>query len=177
MINFHNIIPNANQNKNHFLANLILILISIILIVFIFVAIGYSTAANHGKNLKCKICGQGFNFTHWLGDFYGNHCTNGSFGDEVVDCGSDSACFKMNILLSDEMKSRNKWITDWLKNKSHHWVDHWWYFEGTLRGCIKGYGWLDNCHFHNTSEFWTGNWTGLYWRASNLCVCTTENCN
>ena len=178
MLNLLTIFPTSAKNQKY-LVNLLLILISIILIVFIIVAISYGTATNQGKHLKCKICGEGFNYTHWLGDFYGNHCTNGSFGDENEDCGSDSACFKMNNMLSDEMKAHLKDVSEYFKHKDHHWADHFMLFEGTIRGCIKGYGWLDNCHFHNNSYYWTGDYDRepLYWRASNLCVCTTDNCN
>ena len=162
--------------KNKYWIYILLTLTSIIVLSLVLTAIGYATTKDQGNNLRCNLCGDGFTWKTWLGDVYGNHCKNGSFGDKTVNCGSDSACFKMNNLISDKLKVVWKQSVEWHKNKSHHWSDHFVYYEGTIRGCIRGFGWLDKCHFYNSSQLST--WRSMeYWHASNLCVCTTDNCN
>ena len=185
VVNFPNIIildTTTTTTVRKYWTSVLLILISLILAVFIFVAIGRRAGGNfHLRKvpLKCKICGRGHNYTHWMGDFYGNHCTNGSFGEENEDCGIDSACFKMNVLHSKYSKRSMEWMNRYLKRRNHTLANTFQLLEGTVRGCIKGYGWKDSCHFPNTSYFWTGdhNQERLYWSTSNLCVCTTDNCN
>ena len=162
-------------HKNNSWIYVILIPITVVVMIMLLTSIGYAATNNQGKRLKCKMCGKGFKWNTWLGELYGNHCNNGSFGDTTEDCGMDSACFKMNSILSDRMKERFKNWRDWLKNKGHHWENHFKYFDGTIRGCIKGFGWLDKCHFWNSSKIWMQDEST--WQATNLCVCTTDNCN
>ena len=161
-------------HKNKTWICILLIVVTVVVMILLLTYIGHAATNNERKSLKCKMCGKGFKWNTWLGDLYGNHCHNGSFGDTTEDCGMDSACFKMNSMVSDKMKENFKKWTDWFKNVSHHWEDHFLYNDGTIRGCIKGFGWLDNCHFFNTSNIWKHE---TYWHATNLCVCTTDNCN
>ena len=169
----------SGNSKNKKIVNVILIVVSLLLILLFFVFVGHNSSQGKGKHLKCKVCGKGFKYQTWLGDFYGNHCTNGSFGDVIEDCGSDSACFKMNNILSNASKySMTRW-SKWLKKQSHHFSDHFLYSEGTIRGCIRGFGWRDSCHFYNSSYYLDPDYehASLYWQANNVCVCTTDNCN
>ena len=162
--------------KNKYLIYIVLILTSIIVLSLVLTAIGYATTNNQGQRLRCQLCGEGFTWKTWIGDMYGNHCKNGSFGDKTVDCGTDSACFKMNKIISNKTKESWKHMKEWYKNQNHSWADHFLFSEGTIRGCIKGFGWLDKCHFYNSSNQSPKEWQE-YWHASNLCVCTTDNCN
>ena len=152
----------------------LLILSTVIVLTLILTSIGYASTNNQGKRLTCNVCGKGFQWNTMLGEFNGNICNNGSFGDTIEDCGIDSACFKMNNMISVELQDWFKNHTAWLRNNSHHFADHFYYYPGTIRGCIRGFGWLDKCHFFNSSNIWKHE---SYWHATNMCVCTTDNCN
>ena len=172
---FDKLFINVKSSKSKWM-NWFLWLFTIILLVLIFITIGLKYMSTHRPHLSCNICGNNFTYQTWMGDFYGNHCNNGSFGDRIEDCGVDSSCFKMNTMISPDFLILLKRTTEYYKNNSHHWQDHFLFDEGTVRGCIKGFGRLDGCHFVNTSYLW-GNRTSKYWRASNMCVCNTNSCN
>ena len=163
-------------DKQKHIIHKVIFLVSLILVVLILVAITLSSLQNGSRNLRCNVCGSGFNYSTWLGDYYGGHCTNGSFGDRSEECGADSACFKMNHMLSDKMRKTYQWLKGHYRNNSHHFSNHFLFTEGTIRGCIKGFGWVNRCHFFNESRSMGEN-KHLYWQATNMCVCTTDNCN
>ena len=155
----------------------LLALLSCLLAILIFVDIAKEHEASaYAKPLKCKMCGTDFNYTTPLGNFLGNHCLNGSFGTGDYDCGVDSACFKMNLMHSDKSKQLYEQLREYFKSKNHKFSEHFLFVEGTVRGCIQGYGWVDQCHFYNSSVH-SENEHNDIWTATNLCVCTTENCN
>ena len=153
-------------------------------LLLIFILAGCSIAKQFTTNkkqfessVKCNICGKGVQFHTMLGDVFGNVC-NDSFSNEITihDCGKESACFSMNVNQSKDMRYYLVHLKESLKNISHPYSKDPLLHEGTIKGCLNGLIWEERCHFFNTSMFFPNQSTS-YWTATNLCTCTSDNCN
>ena len=154
------------------------------------------------SSLKCQMCQDPIPYRTMFGSLFGNRCKHGSLGQLNYDCGKDSACFEMNVVHSQEWKENLRMM---MSNHGHHHVDGEYYdyeyadfipdhmkmdpyiFDGTFRGCIHGFGFSSmpesTCHFFNSSTI-GHNRDGVdpmmssnTWITTNVCTCTSDNCN
>ena len=163
----------------------------VVFLTFMSIIIYLSTCiyAKSSTPIKCQMCGKPVKFPTFLGDLFGNECESGSMGSPDFDCGKNAACFKMDIVHSEEWKLRSDIIKDHLfhEGKPNHPMSLDPYInDGTFRGCMHGFfHWSGdrNCHFFNstnighTKEDYDGWHTNYTWFATTICACTSDNCN
>ena len=170
-----NILTHASNN----LLNILLMLSLIVLFILACYTLGIGTADRKlkvKKSVKCKICGPGVKWHTMLGDVFGNVCggDSGNIEEKDYECGSESACFTMNVTQSPAMNEYLVLLKDHLKNTSHPYLRYPLLHNGIVKGCLNGMIWDEKCHFFNTSLFYP---TSPYWTFTNTCTCTTDNCN
>ena len=140
------------------------------------------------SSLKCQMCQDPILHQTVIGSLFGNRCENGSLGHSTYDCGKSSACYEMNVVHSQAWKERVRAINHYLESNSL--LDHFktdpHLFDGTFRGCIKGFGFSSmpepTCHFYNSTSMWHADdnvrkYLSQSWITTTVCTCTSDNCN
>ena len=162
------------------------LIISVCIIIYLSSVIHLKNSSNR----KCQMCGNPVTFPTFLGDLHGNKCKMGYLGSPNYDCGEDAACFKMDVVHSDDWKIQTDMIKDYIFQEGK-WKDNPitvdpYINDGTFRGCMHGFfHWSGetNCHFFNSTTI-GHNIEGDHpihnnstWFATTVCACTSNNCN
>ena len=178
-------LPKYNQSGIKTILKVATLLFSIILIVYLSTDI----YLQNENSRKCKICGNPVTFPTFLGDLSGNICKEGKAVLSDFDCGKNTACFKLDVIHSEEWKKR----ADMMKGNlfqggtpDHPMAIEPYINDGAFRGCMRGFfHWSggNNCHFFNstnighTIEAYNGWHSNETWFTTKICACTSDNCN